>query len=611
MYNTIEHLISLNEILKNIIELNSESNCFYVKLHLQGKPKWILIDNYFPFDGTEHAFFKPSVEFLWILLIEKAYAKINRSYSNCFRDMASDHFSVLSNAPLKKIDHTYLSPIKVWNYIIKSLKLNFTIFSEFDTYILEHYNKEYFYSYYIIGAFLYKSKKYLKLNIPNLKNQDLLCKITKYFQDPNVPKEIITNKNVIISDDNNKFIFIAEFEHFLKTFYKTFVLLYHENYIYENKKFLVKDKSYFVCKLNLKNDTNMVLSLILKLSKYFTKIKNFEVPISRVILCKANCFSNIENESKFRNSFRDTQKEPTLEFIDSTYGREDKHILELFLGKGVYILFFKVLTEFQISAVVSTYSDNPIEIEEVFSEEEKDILFNIKIKNFILLNSIYESYLKKNIEKEENFDKEFSLKSSLFNQNFGFSVLKISNNSKDKLLCIKLLFEIFGMHLISHENSKNTLRLISNSTNENSKSLTEYINIYPNTSEIIIFEWEKTFNYVDIYIYPKIKIKSMYYFPHYYEDFTKIERKKLMDKIFYCEIPYKNGIYIIFFNDFSNNYKIMAEFKNINNILIDLPKCKGNVVTLEIKRFSNNYILLKVINNEEVKYNVDFHIQRI
>ena len=55
----------------------------------------------------------------------------------------------------------------------------------------------------------------------------------------------------------------------------------------------------------------------------------------------------------------------------------------------------------------------------------------------------------------------------------------------------------------------------------------------------------------------------------------------------------------------------MAEFKNINNILIDLPKCKGNVVTLEIKRFSNNYILLKVINNEEVKYNVDFHIQRI
>jgi hypothetical protein len=43
----------------------------------------------------------------------------------------------------------------------------------------------------------------------------------------------------------------------------------------------------------------------------------------------------------------------------------------------------------------------------------------------------------------------------------------------------------------------------------------------------------------------------------------------------------------------------MAEFKNINNILIDLPKCKGNVVTLDIKRFSNNYILLKVINNED------------
>ena len=78
--------------MKNLLyKFDYDTKTFVIKLYLQGVPRHILLDEYIPInENNEPAFINPSVDYFWILLIEKAIAKVNRSYTNSLKSFASE-----------------------------------------------------------------------------------------------------------------------------------------------------------------------------------------------------------------------------------------------------------------------------------------------------------------------------------------------------------------------------------------------------------------------------------------------------------------------------------------------------------------------------------------
>jgi len=587
-----------------------------VKLFLQGKPKWVLIDEHFPVhgDSVRPAFIQPSKESSWILLYEKAYAKINRSYANCIRDFASDIFSVVTEVPLKSLNHSISSNSDIWKQIVVSLKRGLILFTELDSLTIEQFNKEYFLSFFIIGAYTIKSKYYLKLQLPNLRNDNLFKKVQLTLQTPYVSEEISSNSKII--SNGEKDVFLVEFDFFIKTFAKTFILFYHDNYIYNYKKTLLRERKYNVVKFNLRSNCHIFLSLILKQSKYYPTMSNYEIPISRLIICKRKSASHLARVNTIRfkeySAFNEKKKDQSesLEFIDSAYGKEEKHLLELNLTDGEYYLIFKVFLDIPTHVVISTYSDHPITYEDTFTDEEKMVLFGNNSSTYNALNSVFDSFIRNKYEAEEKLKEEYSIRKALYNNKLGYSIIRITNSSSNLLLYLSLGYDITGMQLVSHDQIKKFSRLMSESTNMNSKNTNEYISIDPGSYEILVFEWEKNYHEVSINFNFRINLESHYYFRHLIDDFSNFKRKFITKLVFYFEIPYKNAIYILFFNRSDKRYILKAKFTNTNNIIFEGNK-GDNIIELVLNRFSKDYIHLRLVNTEEVKYKVDINLQEI
>jgi hypothetical protein len=149
---------------------------------------------------------------------------------------------------------------------------------------------------------------------------------------------------------------------------------------------------------------------------------------------------------------------------------------------------------------------------------------------------------------------------------------------------------------------------MSESTNVNSRITNDYLTVCPSSFEILIFEWEKPGSEVSLNFSSKVCLENNFYFPHFYSDFSNFRKKFITRSVFYFEIPYKNGIYVIFFNRSHKRYSLKVEFRQTNNILFE----KGeNSMEVILNRSSKEYIYLKLVNNEEVKYKIDINLQEI
>ncbi len=62
----------------------NEAGCYAVKFYINGEPKIVVVDDYFPYDPFKEqwAMSKPSEDCneIWVLIIEKAWAKVFGSY---------------------------------------------------------------------------------------------------------------------------------------------------------------------------------------------------------------------------------------------------------------------------------------------------------------------------------------------------------------------------------------------------------------------------------------------------------------------------------------------------------------------------------------------------
>jgi len=616
LYNSILFLSFFNRIFdKILIKFKvDESKYFSVRLYIEGRPKIVYLDTQIPLlnEGGKKfvpAFLNPEPQNYWILVIEKAIAKINQSYANTIRMLASEIFILLTHIPLFTYYHNITKKGFLWNLFFEAPHNEWVIFAEFNQNeekmeLLEKgmFAVESYLSFFIVRAFEVHGDKYLELIIPHFKDRIVFEYLKKKLQN-DIPENYFINNSSYFSDNskNLSFIFYITFNSYIKYFQKTCLLKYFPKYEYSFKKYPTTVNKYQVVKFSLKNKNHIILSMHLKTTRYFHKIKNYETPLSRLVIAKSN---ELLKGGKFK-----------LEYIDSAFSKEETLHLDLNLNTGTYYVFFKNYSEYEIKVILSIYAPLKIEMTKVHNIIELNNFkegLNLYNTAQSLFNSLIETKgIIQNIEDCEDLKFSYLLKNE---RNIGYSIVKIENNTTNVLLNIILSYDVKGMKIITHDETKNKkFKSIKKPIDEldleiyNSQEL--YLSIPPLSSEIVVFEWEKREEEVDIKIHPQFSMVN--YFP-----FEEKINKELVNypinyitkKVIYYEISYKRGIYILIINKSSKEYTLTIKFEKLKNLVIILPITMKKEFDINLKGKSKEIIYLKSQNDEEVFYKINFYL---
>eukprot|EP00347_Sterkiella_histriomuscorum_P016829 403351694 len=113
-------------------EANPQVGIYAVKVCINGEFRIVVVDDLFPCvegegfgSGKIPAFSKTKSKELWVLLIEKVWAKLNHNYENTITGFASEAFRCLTGAPVEFYNHDYVD--NIWDQIVEADKRNYII----------------------------------------------------------------------------------------------------------------------------------------------------------------------------------------------------------------------------------------------------------------------------------------------------------------------------------------------------------------------------------------------------------------------------------------------------------------------------------------------------
>lgn len=117
-----EHIKRLFNVKKT-----TKEGLYIVNLCLNGENYKVEIDDYIPYcDKMNRPAFSTSKENeLWVMLVEKAWAKISGNYENSIKGLCCESFRALTGAPVEYIDHSRI--IEVWEKLNQAFNQGYVI----------------------------------------------------------------------------------------------------------------------------------------------------------------------------------------------------------------------------------------------------------------------------------------------------------------------------------------------------------------------------------------------------------------------------------------------------------------------------------------------------
>ncbi len=580
--NLINVIIGISKINKNYLKkmflnFDIENGNFDINLYKNGKKKLYKFDNKII---KNTLFIHPYEKNFWIYLIEKGIAKLCSNYINSIRLLSSEIFPMLLPCELNEYNHYKINK-KVLYEIIKNNLSNSIIFTEKD--INENYNEINYISFYVNRVFKYNNKKYIELYLPFNKANNDNNNNNKEIKIENVIDNEIDLK--IFNNINNNHFIYYKYDHFYKKFNNTFILKYYPKNHYQNKTIILSDSNINLLKFKINKQTKITIS-------FYFPFAN----ILRIILCKLNIIENYIRHVKTMSSYAESNSYYTdelnykFDFIKSFFLYEKKLSFNCDLDEGIYCLLFNAYINSEIKINIGFYSNEEIEIienekinEDKFNSQIKS-LFVSYIKNNLNNNNNNNNKIEKKIIKDENAIEYFSL----LNENLGYSIILIENNSDNFIIDYNLLSEVDGMNLITKE--YNNIENVNNLNNIN-------IKIPPKNFEVIIFEWEKLISNVFINVVSRYEINKIELI---FNKNNIYEKKYLIQNfVYYQEIQYKNGVYLIFVNESNFNYNLNIFFEKFENLEYKgFKEIKGKFIKFGIKSFNYKAFKLECINDE-------------
>jgi calpain-15 len=276
-------------------------------LFIQGKPKIVKIDDYFPCHSNKtFAFSYSGPGEIWVQVLEKAWAKINQSYINTIGGFPSEALSALSSAPMFSYHHNkFKDTNKLWKLLKESDYLDFIICSN----SINSAEAE------TVGIF--PSQSYAVVSVKEYKNIRLLKMMNpwgayEWKVDFSEGSLFWTNKlkKEMGYVNSNEGMFFIKFEDFLKYFEVTYICKYYTGYYYDFKKFIQNPTESMVCaKFNITKPCRVVLGMHQKQTRFYRKVFNYSPQSGRIIL------------ARYRND--------TYKYVCSSFSDEEKIFLEI------------------------------------------------------------------------------------------------------------------------------------------------------------------------------------------------------------------------------------------------------------------------------------------
>lgn len=454
-----------NQRIKSIF-LNNEVSCkgvYAVKLMIQGEYNIITVDDFIPckpLDMTPAFSYTKNNE-IWIMILEKAWAKINNAcYMRTWLGTPHEALTTLTEAPCVFEHHkkyiNKFTEIQFWKILTNAMERKWALSA--DTEEIKDSEKlglVPFHAYSIIKIYDLPKQELRLLKIRNPWG----AKVWKgdYSISSHLWTETLKNEIGLTEMNFSTGTFFISFQDYIKNFAWTFVCKYEDNYHYRFKRFTISTDPYksnnkytsndiFVkSKIYVKIKTHSFISLHQPQKRFMdsqnSQTKSIEkIPIGLLILTKYKDNKNI--------------------LISTDFINWEKIYLEVILEPGEYHIFAKILEipkNYDYSLVISSYSEHPLEIHEAYDSD---------VRRFFL-NDILINLAKNNTKKEYFCEKE---KSSFYSvlleecNSLGYGVFYYENNSKDGYLNITVTFqEIIGINILYNPTEFKIKPLESNS----------------------------------------------------------------------------------------------------------------------------------------------------
>ena len=420
--------------------------CYEIGLNIEGEWQIILLDDYFPCSKKTRTpiFAKPNGPELWVMLLEKAWAKINGGYINITGGYASEVLSVFTSFPIETFDLL----IKDIDIIWKDLKKAFedghiiTCCSKFDNEI-EKYGLVSGHTFTVTNLVEgYVNKKYTRLI--RLRNPWGYKEWIGDWSDHSklwteeAKKEL--NINLHIEDDGE---FFMSFEDFFKYFLVVDVCRVTNPQCVKSFK-IPYDKVYQpnVFELQIFNKTKIMISALKKNYRFHRSLlTNSELNINLILVKKT-----VDKDNKTK-----------LKYISSTNKNEGNPFLNLELTVGYYLLYVHCNynnSNFDRIRKVNVY----ISADKYFFLYYKNIDKDFSLLKYI----IYEINREKMDQLSILEDNEYPTLTANKFEKTSFGYLIIKNNSKKDLRmniknnCINYeLFYPFGYNILNIETTLN------------------------------------------------------------------------------------------------------------------------------------------------------------
>ena len=422
-------------------ELN-KNGCYEIGLNIEGQWQIVLLDDYFPCSKKTRVpiFAKPNGPELWVMLLEKAWAKINGGYLNITGGYASEVLSVFTSFPIETFDLFIKDIDIIWKELKKAFEDGqiITCCSKFDNEI-EKYGLISGHTFTVTNLVEgYVNKKYIRLI--KLRNPWGYKEWSGDWSDHSklwteeAKKEL--NINLHIEDDGE---FFMSFEDFFKYFLVVDICRVTNPQCVKSYK-IPCEKVYQpnVFELQIFNKTKIMISVLKKNYRFHrTLLTNSELNIN-VILIKKTIDKN--NKTKFR-------------YISSINKNEGNPFLNLELTVGYYLLYIHCNYN-------SSNFDKIRKVNLYISADKYFFLYYKNIdKDFNLLKYIICEMNREKIEQLSSLeDNEYpTLTSNSFEKtSYGYLIIK-NNTKKDCRLNIKNncinyeLFYPFGINMLNIE----------------------------------------------------------------------------------------------------------------------------------------------------------------
>lgn len=271
--------------IKNLVQTAARGNdgLFETKVYIHGEPVSVIIDDQFPVaNATKLAFagINENSNNLWPAILEKAWAKCNKTYEDIIPGNSADAFEFLTPAPIDTYYHTPETTATLFNIIQEAQKKNYIVMADItetrntNLELLSKMGLITNHAYSIISTAVLKKPNGSEIQLVKMKNlwgtnewigdwSDESLKWTQEF------------KRAVGLHQKEEGVFWMSFDDYIQFYTTTHICQIHSDYSYNVNKFK-NIKPHNICKVIVEKSGSGYFIVNQKNTRIYSSLKNHD-----------------------------------------------------------------------------------------------------------------------------------------------------------------------------------------------------------------------------------------------------------------------------------------------------------------------------------------------